>query len=161
MREWQFIGERSRFSGFVDIVTRSYELPGGRVVHWDIVVASPSVAILALTRDRRVVLARQFRPGPGQVLTELPGGGLSPGESPIAAAERELREETGYVGALRVIGSTWSGSGSTVRKSVAIALDCQPTARTEPDYGEDVEVVLKSLTDFRWPLPRPGVRGPG
>lgn len=57
------------------------------------------VAVIALTEDRRVLLVRQYRPLVGRECLELPAGGIEPGESPIEAAVRELREETGYVAA--------------------------------------------------------------
>lgn len=63
----------------------------------------PTVAILAITKAQQVILVEQFRPGPKKVLRELPGGYIDKGESPLAAARRELREETGYAGSLTVV----------------------------------------------------------
>lgn len=57
------------------------------------------VNVVAETEDGQVVLIRQFRPGVRAVRLEIPGGVIEPGEDPAAAAARELREETGYVGA--------------------------------------------------------------
>lgn len=54
---------------------------------------------MVLDRDDRVLLLRSrdpFNPGKGQ-WWELPGGGMDPGESSAAAAEREIHEETGLV----------------------------------------------------------------
>jgi ADP-ribose pyrophosphatase len=61
----------------------------------------PVVGIIAITDDRRVVLVEQFRPPVNHVVIELPAGlagdiAGAEGESLVAAAQRELYEETGY-----------------------------------------------------------------
>lgn len=60
------------------------------------------VAILALTDDRRVILTEQYRPPVGRQVIELPAGlagdiPLQEDEPLVVAAQRELKEETGYV----------------------------------------------------------------
>jgi 8-oxo-dGTP pyrophosphatase MutT (NUDIX family) len=61
------------------------------------VLRAPSwVNIVPLTDDRRVVLVRQFRFGTEETTLEIPGGMCDGDELPLAAAARELREETGF-----------------------------------------------------------------
>jgi len=63
------------------------------------------VNVVALTADENVVLIEQFRHGTQEVTLEIPGGGVDPGEDPLEAGLRELREETGYEGSDgRIIG---------------------------------------------------------
>lgn len=64
----------------------------------DVVVHGRSVAVVAVDGEARVTLVRQHRVPAGKKLLELPAGGVEPGESPLDAARRELREETGLHG---------------------------------------------------------------
>jgi ADP-ribose pyrophosphatase len=68
---------------------------GGR--HWrEVIGHRPAVAVVPLLAPDRILLIRQYRYAVGRFLWELPAGLVEPGESPVAAARRELEEETGY-----------------------------------------------------------------
>lgn len=56
------------------------------------------VNMVALTEAGLLVMVRQFRFGVSYVTLETPGGMVDPGEDSLAAARRELEEETGYTG---------------------------------------------------------------
>jgi 8-oxo-dGTP pyrophosphatase MutT (NUDIX family) len=75
--------------------------PGGKPSERDVIRHNGSVVILALDSSKGkknpwVVLERQYRHAANQHLWELPAGKLEPGEDPLAGAQRELEEETGY-----------------------------------------------------------------
>lgn len=56
------------------------------------------VNVVPVTAEGEIVMVRQYRHGSGSVTLEIPGGIIDPGESPLEAGQRELREETGYAG---------------------------------------------------------------
>lgn len=149
MEPWKFIRERSGPSAYAGVVTRDYLLPNGVETSRHLHVGRDAVAVVALTTDMRVVLARQFRPGPGKVLDDLPAGGIEDGETPAQAAARELAEETGYVGRVEVIGSTWLAGNATRRRWAAIATACRRAGPPSPDEEEFCEPILLSVADFR------------
>jgi ADP-ribose pyrophosphatase len=125
------------------------------VSEWD--VHNPSfqtVAVLALTDDdagTEVVLVRQFRPGPGEVLWELPGGIVDADEGLEEAAARELLEETGYRATdVEVVGGAWAFGASTWRRTVAIARGCTLVAEPASWGGDEYcEPRLVSLAELR------------
>jgi ADP-ribose pyrophosphatase len=100
MRKARVLGSRVAFRGPVFYVSSDrVQEPGGIVARRDVVRHSGSVVILAVEGSGpqvRVLLTRQYRYAAGQSLWELPAGRIDPGESPLAAARRELLEETGY-----------------------------------------------------------------
>ena len=69
--------------------------PNGREHEMSIVRHPPSVVLIPLQDDGRVVMIRQYRHALGRELWELPAGSLDPGELPEAAAARECEEEIG------------------------------------------------------------------
>ncbi|MCX4098296.1 NUDIX domain-containing protein [Nocardia sp. alder85J] len=71
-------------------------MPGGHVAQREVVEKYGAVAVVAVDDDGDLVLIDQYRHPIGRRLLELPAGLLDePGESPLAAAQRELAEETG------------------------------------------------------------------
>ena len=87
------------------------ELPDGRQRYYDLVRHCPAVVILPLTEDGNILFVRQYRLGAEKELLELPAGLINDGEDPDPAAERELREETGYEGKLIRLGGFYASAG--------------------------------------------------
>jgi ADP-ribose pyrophosphatase len=76
------------------------ELPDGRVVvPFYVLEEKEWVHVLAINDVGEILLTRQYRHGAKVVCSELPCGAAEAGETPLEAAKRELREETGYCAA--------------------------------------------------------------
>ena len=73
-----------------------WRLPDGQQIIYPVLAVGVTVGVLPFVEPRRILLVGQYRHVVGKVSWELPGGGAQPGEDPLAAAQRELREEGGY-----------------------------------------------------------------
>jgi ADP-ribose pyrophosphatase len=146
---WTLLSENLQYDGYRKISRRVYQLPDGRDDVYEIQLEPEVVAILAMTPDRRFLMVKQFRPGPGATLVELPGGRVEPGEEPSAAARRELMEETGCEGDLHFLAETFQGAVSTMRLYCFVATNCRRVNSPQPDTNEFFEGVELSLEEFR------------
>ena len=85
------------YAGVVFRVTKdAVRLPDGRSGRRDLVHTLGGVVVLPVDGDGCVTLVRQFRYAHGEALLEAVAGKLEAGEEPFFAAQRELREETGF-----------------------------------------------------------------
>ena len=146
---WERVDERPGSAGYLKISQRTYVLPDGSRAVWDILGGDRTVAILALTDDDHVVIARQFRPGPARVLDELPGGAVEDGETVLDAAARELLEETGYAGDLELAGTSWFASMASTQRFAVVARRARRVSEPNNQPGEFCEVVLMHRDEFR------------
>lgn len=96
-RRARVLSSKVLYDGKVFGVRRDRVLePGGVATMRDIVTHNGSVVILPVLPGGRILLVRQYRHAAGRHLWELVAGRIKPGEKPLAAARRELAEETGY-----------------------------------------------------------------
>lgn len=131
----------------IDKVT--YRLPNGEETDYYLKMEASSSVIVAMTKDQQFILARQYRPGKDQIILELPGGGIKPGQTPEEAARAELLEETGYTGTFQFIAESLPDAYSTRRSNIFVATDCEKVANQRLDPHEFVEIVLVPLDAFK------------
>lgn len=108
----------------------------------DVVVHGPSVSIVAVDREDRVVLVRQERVPAGGTLLELPAGGVEDGESPLDTAKRELQEETGLHGGDWVeLAEFFTTPGFCDEKMHLFLARDLDEGEARPEGSEDIELV--------------------
>lgn len=94
---------------FLHVLRDTVELPNGALATREYVVHPGAVMVVPLIEDApgqfRLVLERQFRYPVHRTIIEFPAGKIDAGEDPFHCAQRELREETGYVA------TSWARAG--------------------------------------------------
>ena len=103
--------------------------------------------IAELLPSHRLILIRQYRPPADSPVLEFPAGLIDPGESPEAAALRELREETGFQGTIRrILPRAYNSPGLTGEFIYPVLMEIRENEqnRTETDFddSEFIETLL-------------------
>jgi ADP-ribose pyrophosphatase len=126
--------------------------PGGQIIEPCYVFEYGDWAnVVALTAQQEVVLVRQYRHGLGRAILELPGGAINPEDkSPLAAARRELLEETGYTGEYFVATGQVSPNPASHTNMLHCFLATGVEKVTAPrlDATEQLSVELMPLTEL-------------
>lgn len=127
------------------------EMPDGRIAEREVVEHHGAVAVVAVGDDGRVVLIRQYRHPLGERLLELPAGLIDiAGEDPLAAAQRELAEETGLAARdWSVLVDVALSPGFTDEAlRVYLARGLSETERPAPEHEEaDLELVRMPVAE--------------
>jgi ADP-ribose pyrophosphatase len=137
------------FSVFSDKV----EEPGGLINTREVIRHNGSVVILAVDdsknkKDPDIILERQYRHAAGQFLIELPAGRVEPNEAPLAAAKREMIEETGYRAKRWTLLTKYFASPGFLGEwmQIYLARDIRDGVST-PEPDERIEVVRMPLSE--------------
>ena len=124
--------------------------PGGVTARRDVIHHTGSVVVLAVddsTTTPRVLLERQYRHAASDYLWELPAGRIDPGEKELAAAKRELLEETGYTASKWKRILKFYASPGFVAETMSVFL--ATGLRAGEAQPEDDEIIYKRMV----PLP--------
>jgi len=122
-------------------------MPNGKVNDEYYVLEYPDwVNVVAITKEGKYVFVRQYRHGIRKVVDEIVAGVMEPGEEPLAAAKRELLEETGFGGGTWKENMVLSPNASTCNNysHCFVAKDVEKISDQNLDPTEDIDVELFS-----------------
>ncbi|MBN1452349.1 MAG: NUDIX hydrolase [Anaerolineales bacterium] len=82
---------------WLTVERHTVELPDGKLIpNWPWIITPDYINVVAVTEDGHFICFRQVKYGIEGMTLGIVGGYIEAGEEPLAAAQRELREETGY-----------------------------------------------------------------
>ena len=117
-------------------------LDDGRLQEYHVLELADAVVVLPVASDGSIVMIGQYRHPHGKTHWELPAGRVAESESPRAAAERELLEETGHrARALVELPGFHPTNGISAHYAHAfVALGCEAIAAPAPEASERIVV---------------------
>jgi len=149
-QDWQELSREEAFRKYSRKIEKVvFRLPNGKKVDFYIKKEGPAASVLALTSDNQVIIAKQYRPGPKKVLMELPGGFVDSNEVPEVTMRRELLEETGYEGDIKLITTCLDDAYSTMKRYCFVATNCKKIKEIENSENEFTELLLVPLEEFK------------
>jgi ADP-ribose pyrophosphatase len=143
------------FKGRVfDVEVKPHRHPNGREHEMAIVRHQPSVVLIPVEADGRVILVRQYRAAIDRFTWEFPAGSVDPGEFVEAAAARECEEEIGLAaGRFEHLGSWYPVPGYCDEQMIFFKLSLlrPPDADSphKPDPDEDIETRTMTIDEAR------------
>jgi ADP-ribose pyrophosphatase len=148
---WEKLGQTAQFQTRIfDVMGARYRHPGRSIEREFVIIKAPDwVNVVALTSDEKIVLVRQFRYGIDEFSLEVPGGVMDPGEDPVTAGLRELREETGFTGApAKLLGSVHPNPAIQANRCHFVFVEeAIKSSELEWDPDEELHVTIRPVED--------------
>lgn len=113
------------------------------------IIIEDGVIILAITKDKKLILVRQFRPALKTYALEFPAGGIDKNENPLDAAKRELYEETGYrCFTFKAVGKNLDPMSNRMDTKFFLYVGLQAERDKNFIHKEDIEVLTVNKSTF-------------
>ncbi len=142
LKPWRKLNGRTAFANrWIQVDVDTLELPDGRIYDYTVIRRHQhGAAVFAFNQAGQVLLEQEYRYPVDEIIWQMPGGLIDPGETPLQAAQRELAEETGHVADnWRLLGSFWDNPAyEDMLIYVFVAENARPDGRENRDQAEFV-----------------------
>jgi 8-oxo-dGTP pyrophosphatase MutT (NUDIX family) len=128
------------------------EMPDGTIVDEYFVLEYPNWAnAVALTKDNKIIMVRQYRHAADIVSLEIPGGVIEDGENPEEGMRRELLEETGYqFDKVELISTVYANPSTANNKTFCyLATGGKKVQEQQLDEHEEITVHEYTIDDVK------------
>jgi ADP-ribose pyrophosphatase len=152
MKPWTTLSRQTLLqpSKFLTVEAHSVALPNGHIIEgWPWIITPDYINVAAITAQGQFICFRQTKYGIEGTSLAPVGGYLEPGEDPLAAAQRELLEETGYsapewtpLGRYVVDGNRGAGVAH-----LFLARRARPVTQPHADDLEEQQLLLLSAAE--------------
>jgi ADP-ribose pyrophosphatase len=140
------VKSETKFKGrLLGLRVDTVKTPSGNKATREVVEHPGAIAVVAITKDKELVLVRQFRQPAGKILLEVPAGVPKKGESAEDCARRELEEETGFHA--KKIRKIWEGYASPGYSDEIIQYCLAENMTLMKQMTEEDEVIEVDLVD--------------
>jgi ADP-ribose pyrophosphatase len=152
--EWKTLSSEYLFKDLWFTVRKeTCERPDGKIVSPYYIYEFPTwVTAVAITKDGKFIMEKQYRHAIGLTMTEIPGGCVDDTDASLEnAIARELKEETGYVfDHYEYLGKTSSNPSTNNNwMHMYLATGGEKKVHQELDDNEDIEIVLMSVDEVK------------
>ncbi|WP_026689392.1 NUDIX hydrolase [Alteribacter aurantiacus] len=141
--EEKTINKKEIYKGrIIDLSVHNVALPNGKESKREIINHPGAVAVLAVTKENKIVLVNQYRKALEKTIAEIPAGKLETGEDPSLCAIRELEEETGYrAHSVKKIASFYTSPGFADEIVYLFEAEHLSEGKVQTDEDEFVELI--------------------